>query len=133
MKIKVDTKEKFKVWRPAESCFSVIMAAELTSNVMLGFRELAKSAIIDFSVVLTAEQQALIDLATLHQLAYRNQASLVLFAVNNEVLQTMEQLQLSEVFNITPSESEAWDIVQMEEIERELFGDEEDPNAHPAQ
>jgi hypothetical protein len=25
--------------------------------------------------------------------------------------------------NITPSESEAWDIVQMEEIERELMGD----------
>ena len=25
--------------------------------------------------------------------------------------------------NITPTESEAWDIVQMEEIERELLGD----------
>lgn len=127
MKIKVDTKEKFKVWRPVDPCFSVIMAAELTSNVMLGFREPAKSAIIDFSAILTAEQQALIELATLHQLAYRNQASLVLFHVNNEVLQTMEHLQLSAVFNITPSESEAWDIVQMEEIERELFGEEEDP------
>jgi hypothetical protein len=27
--------------------------------------------------------------------------------------------------NITPSETEAWDIVQMEEIERELLDDEE--------
>jgi hypothetical protein len=27
------------------------------------------------------------------------------------------------MMNITPSESEAWDIVQMEEIERELMGD----------
>lgn len=125
MKIKVDTKEKFKVWRLADPCFSVIMAAELTSNVMSGFQEPAKSAIIDFSAILTAEEQALIDLATLHQLAYRNQASMVLFQVSNEVLQRMEQLQLSDVFNITPSESEAWDIVQMEEIERELFGDEE--------
>lgn len=25
--------------------------------------------------------------------------------------------------NVTPSESEAWDIVQMEEIEREVLGD----------
>lgn len=127
MKIKVDTKEKFKVWRPVEPCFSVIMAAELTSNVMLGFRQSAKSAIIDFSAILTAEPQALIDLATLHQLAYKNQASLVLFQVGNEVAQAMKDLQLSDVFNITPSESEAWDIVQMEEIERELFGDEEVP------
>jgi len=27
---------------------------------------------------------------------------------------------LSDTINITPTESEAWDIVQMEEIEREL-------------
>jgi hypothetical protein len=25
--------------------------------------------------------------------------------------------------NVTPTESEAWDILQMEEIERELLGD----------
>jgi hypothetical protein len=29
-----------------------------------------------------------------------------------------------ELMNVTPTESEAWDIVQMEEIERELLGDE---------
>jgi hypothetical protein len=28
--------------------------------------------------------------------------------------------------NVTPTESEAYDIVQMEEIEREFLGDEED-------
>jgi hypothetical protein len=35
----------------------------------------------------------------------------------------LEELDLAETMNITPSESEAWDIVQMEEIERELFED----------
>ena len=33
----------------------------------------------------------------------------------------LEKLELAELWNITPSESEAWDIVQMEEIERELL------------
>ena len=33
-----------------------------------------------------------------------------------------ERLELMEVINVTPTESEAWDIVQMEEIERELLG-----------
>ena len=33
-----------------------------------------------------------------------------------------ERLELLEVMNFTPTESEAWDIVQMEEIERELLG-----------
>jgi hypothetical protein len=28
--------------------------------------------------------------------------------------------------NVTPTESEAWDIVQMEEIERELLGGDEE-------
>jgi hypothetical protein len=32
---------------------------------------------------------------------------------------------LLELMNVTPTESEAWDIVQMEEIERELLGGED--------
>jgi hypothetical protein len=31
------------------------------------------------------------------------------------------------MMNVTPTESEAWDIVQMEEIERELLDDGEEP------
>ena len=37
------------------------------------------------------------------------------------VSEKLEQLELLEIMNITPTESEAWDIVQMEEIERELM------------
>jgi hypothetical protein len=40
------------------------------------------------------------------------------------VVQLLEQKELLEFMNVTPSESEAWDMVQMEEIERELLGDE---------
>jgi hypothetical protein len=32
-----------------------------------------------------------------------------------------DKLELLEVLNVTPTESEAWDIVQMEEIEREFL------------
>jgi len=32
-----------------------------------------------------------------------------------------ESEDLPDVLNITPTESEAWDIVQMDEIERELM------------
>jgi len=41
-------------------------------------------------------------------------------------LALIAKLDLLDYLNITPSESEAWDIVQMEEIERELLdnGDE---------
>ena len=39
------------------------------------------------------------------------------------VEQKLEELELLEEMNITPTETEAWDIVQMEEIERELMDD----------
>jgi len=35
---------------------------------------------------------------------------------------------LLELLNVTPTESEAGDIVQMEEIEREILGGEDDGN-----
>jgi len=36
----------------------------------------------------------------------------------------LEAEGILELMNVTPTESEAWDIVQMEEIERDLFGEE---------
>lgn len=44
-------------------------------------------------------------------------------ALTELVEAVFERLELMEVINVTPTESEAWDIVQMEEIERELLGD----------
>jgi hypothetical protein len=38
----------------------------------------------------------------------------------------LDELDLTDILNITPTESEAWDIVQMEEIERELLGNDAD-------
>jgi Trp operon repressor len=40
------------------------------------------------------------------------------------VEETFDKEELLELLNSTPTESEAWDIVQMEEIERELLDNE---------
>ena len=47
----------------------------------------------------------------------------VICEINGMIEEQLEQLELLEMMNITPTESEAWDIVQMEEVERELLGD----------
>ena len=125
MKIKVDTKEKFQVFRPLEPELSVIMAETLSRQVIDGFKTEARNAIIDLTDVNEADEQALVDLATLLQLCQKNQASMVFFGVKPAVKTAMQGLDLIDVFQITPTESEAWDIVQMEEIERELFGGED--------
>jgi hypothetical protein len=36
----------------------------------------------------------------------------------------LDKIEVLDLLNYTPTETEAWDIVQMEEIERELFEDE---------
>jgi hypothetical protein len=45
--------------------------------------------------------------------------------MQKDVEEFLDSVQLLEVMNVTLTESEAWDIVQMEEIERELMNGEE--------
>jgi hypothetical protein len=50
----------------------------------------------------------------------------VIFGLNKSILNRLGELELLDTMNITPSESEAWDILQMEEIERELMHGDDD-------
>ncbi len=54
--------------------------------------------------------------------------SFVICRLQKSVEDFLDQHELLEMMNVTPTESEAWDIVQMEEIERELLdGEDETP------
>ena len=63
-------------------------------------------------------------LAATQQKFYENNCSFVICGLQKEVEKKLDEHELLELMNVTPTESEAWDIVQMEEIERELLGDE---------
>ncbi|MEL4411465.1 hypothetical protein, partial [Shewanella algae] len=52
---------------------------------------------------------------------YDANASFVICELKPAVEDNLEQWELLDILNVTPTESEAWDIVQMEEIERELL------------
>ena len=62
-------------------------------------------------------------LADVQQSFYERDHSFVVCCLQANVEAVFEKEELTDVMNITPTESEAWDIVQMEEIERELMGD----------
>ena len=59
------------------------------------------------------------------QNSYQENASFVSCCLQKPVEDFLTNSELIELFNITPTESEAWDIVQMEEIERELMDGED--------
>ena len=56
----------------------------------------------------------------IQQQFYEHGSSFVLYALQPGVRMVLTDLDLLELLNHTPTESEAMDIVQMEEIEREL-------------
>jgi anti-anti-sigma factor len=127
MKVKIDTKEKFYVITLMEPILSANIAADLTQLVTKFLQQEISNVVLNIGEVDTIEDKAAEELTQMQQLFYENSASFVVCNVQPSVEQHLEALELLEEMNITPTESEAWDIIQMEVIERELM-DSTDPD-----
>ena len=121
MEVKIDTKEKFTVVTP--------IIAELSDNIAAEWVEICKAQLLKEvkNVILNLENVSLISfsaakyLVVLQQLFYETSDSFVICGLQDGVEKALDEMEILEILNVTPTESEAWDIVQMEEIERELL------------
>ena len=121
MKVKIDTKEKFHVITIEEDSLPANMTEEL-KNLFLSFLDKSPcNLIINFTNVHQLDAYIADAMATTQQTFYDANCSMVFCGLRPEVETFLDDKELLEIMNITPTESEAWDIVQMEEIERELF------------
>jgi anti-anti-sigma regulatory factor len=125
MNIKTDTKEKFTVLTPQVDTISANMTADIANLASYGTAAVPH-LVLNMSEVKTIAPEAAHKLADVQQSFYEQDHSFVICGLQSGVEAVFEKEELSELMNITPTESEAWDIVQMEEIERELMGDWED-------
>ncbi len=123
MNVKIDTKERFTVITPEEAHLSVNMTAELNQLLLAYLQKDIPHVILKMDAVQTIDEPMAENIAQVQQQFYENNCSFVICSLQKDVVQLLEQKELLEFMNVTPSESEAWDIVQMEEIERELLGD----------
>ena len=128
MRVKTDTKERFTVITPEEP----VLTANMAANWFESLREFLSKPVPHLIINMTEVQEIDLEsggkLAEVQQEFYEQDCSLVLCCLREQVEQTLDEEGLLEIMNVTPTESEAWDIVQMEEIERELmneFGDDE--------
>jgi anti-anti-sigma factor len=121
MKVKIDTKEKFYVITLIEPILTAIIAAELSQLVTKFLQQKISNVVLKMEKVEQIDEKAAEELAQLQQTFYEKNASFVICEVNPSIEQKLDDLELLEEMNITPSESEAWDVIQMEEIERELM------------
>jgi len=125
MKVKTDTKEKFHVISVQTSNLSGNMAAELSSYLVQQLQSPTRNIVLNLKELDSLDKEASERLVKVQQNFYEQNASFVICELQADVEEFLDKEDLLELMNITATESEAWDIVQMEEIERELMeGDE---------
>ena len=124
MDVKIDTKEKFTVITPDEAHLSVNMTEELNQLLLSYLQKDIPHVVLKMDMVQTVDDLVGENIAGIQQQFYKKNCSFVICGLQKEVESLLDRKELLEFMNVTPSESEAWDILQMEEIERELLGDE---------
>jgi anti-anti-sigma factor len=124
MEFKIDTKEKFHAITIKEGLLTANMTEELRSGLLPLLQQDVKNVVLILKDTKTMDVAAGEALLKLQQSFYDQQASFVICELQPEVEDALDLNGLLELMNVTPTESEAWDIVQMEEIERELLGGE---------
>ena len=125
MLVKIDTREKFYVITLNTTNIAANMTAEMKESLHPLLKTAVKNIVFNLRNIESVELAAAESLASLQQYFYENNASFVFCEIQKPVEDFLEEQGILEFLNVTPTESEAWDIVQMEEIERELLGDEE--------
>ncbi len=123
MQFKIDTREKFTVITPNEENLNDILTAEIFQTAISYLKKDIKNIVLNLKNVLTVDEAGADELAKIQQIFYENNVSFVICEIQSSAEKKFEEMELLELMNITPTESEAWDIVQMEEIERELMDD----------
>ncbi len=121
MKVKINTKEKFHVLDIDEPNLSANMTEELNQKLLIYLEKDIKNVVLKMGGINDIDEPAARTLANIQQQFYDNNASLVICCIRPEVEKYLDKIEILEVLNFTPTESEAWDIIQMEEIERELL------------
>jgi anti-anti-sigma factor len=125
MNVKIDTKEKFHIISLLEPCLSANMTAELRQSLLKLLQKDVKNVIFNCTDIQNMDVAAAENLVRVQQQFYEHNSSFVVCGLQPAVEKSLDECGLLELMNVTPTESEAYDIVQMEEIERELLDEEE--------
>jgi len=126
MNVKIDTKEKFHEL--------YLLDEDITANMTVDLEQLLSelqnvppgSVVLSMNSVQTLDMDCAKTLAIWQGKYYEASLSFVICHLQPAVEKLLDEAELLEVMNVTPTLSEAWDIVQMEEIERELLDGFED-------
>ncbi len=121
MHYKIDTKEKFSVLSLLDPSLSSNLVPELNDLIKKLGSNSPKNLVLNLEGVKDWDLSIMELLAQHQEVFYDNNISFVLCCLSEDLQNSLDSTEFGEVMNLTPTETEAWDIVQMEEIERELL------------
>ena len=122
MEVKTDTKERFHAITLPGTALSASMTDELGESLLPFLQKDVKNVVLILKDITTIDQVAGEKLLRIQQQFYENNASFVICEMQKTVEEALDSTDLLEMMNVVPTESEASDIVMMEEIEREIDG-----------
>lgn len=125
MQVKIDTKEKFHVITVNSASLSADMTGHLDDTLIPYLQNGVPNIILNLAEVQSIDNLTAEWLVKIQQKFYEAGHSFVVCHLQPGVEKFLDDADLLEMMNVTPTTSEAGDIVQMEEIEREFMrGDE---------
>lgn len=124
MLFKIDTKEKIIIFRLEEPVLDAKMAAEFRHTLSQIPGLATNNLILDLHFVESADAAGLEAIFTVYEQQYAAGLSAAVAGLN-KILTSKLQDSYPSMLNIVPTESEAIDMVMMEDLERELNLDEE--------
>ena len=121
MQVKIDTRERFHAITILEPVLAANMTEDLEKSLLPILEKDVKNVVLILKDTLELDDAAAECLVRIQQAFYDNSSSFVICELTPAVENSLEDNGLLELMNVTPTESEAWDIIHLEEVERELL------------
>jgi len=121
MHYKIDTKEKFTVLSLLDPSLSSNLVPELNDLIKKLGSNSPKNLVLNLEGVKDWDLSIMELLAQHQEVFYDNNTSFVLCCLSDDLQNSLDSTEFGEVMNLTPTETEAWDICHIEEIYRELL------------
>jgi anti-anti-sigma factor len=120
MKVKISTNGKFHAITVLEPILAANMTAALHDLCEPFLLQEVKSVLFNLKDIQKMDSAAAEAILEIRNLFYANRASFVLCELQSSVKKYFDQNEQFETLHIAPTQSEASDIIFMEEIEREF-------------
>jgi anti-anti-sigma factor len=121
MLFKIDTREKFYVIKIEEIDLSANLADDFTELLTNCLDTMPKNSIINLNKVDTISTEIIQQLVSFQEFSAENNISLVFCELTKGVKSILSTQDLLDIIHTTPTESEAVDMIYMEEMEREMW------------